>query len=454
MDGKERKTSIGLKLGYSCGQFTDSIPFNLFYTYFLYFLTDVVGLPALYGGIISLIVVLWDAVTDPFIGHLSDRSRSKYGRRRPFMLVGMIPLFFCTIMLFMKVDFGSGFTLFYYIIAGILFWTCYTVYVIPYFALGAELTQDFNDRTTLRGFAGVSIYLAVWIVTAGPMFVQDAVEKQGGGEAISWLISAALFGFAGLVGGFVCWRTTRGKELVHQKDVVIENDGKLFCNYLELLKLKAFRYYLGMVVFYNIAFAIAQAALVYIMNTNLHMAASQQALYWTVFSVITVAFVPLSSVIGNWIGKKHVMIVFNIISVAGCMFFYFYGISSFSELIWFTLFYNIGNVCYWSVGYSMMYDCVELDEYTYGKRREGSIAGLSSFVQKMGSAIGMYTTGSLLSMLGYDGAAEEQTVRALHGILTVNTLIPGVLLGIGTIFAVLYPITKQYYNKLLKRIGS
>ena len=265
MDGKCQKTSIGLKLGYSCGQFTDSIPFNLFYTYFLYFLTDIAGLPAVYGGIISMIVLLWDAVTDPFIGHLSDRSRSKYGRRRPFMMIGMIPLFFCTVMLFLKVDFGNTLTFLYYVIAGVLFWTCYTVYVIPYFALGAELTQDFNDRTTLRGFAGVSIYLAVWIVTAGPMFVQDVVQKQGGSEATSWMISAILFGLAGLTGGLICWRATRGKELVDQKEMIPEDEGKLFHNYLELLKLKAFRRYLGMVVFYNIAFAIAQAALVCIL---------------------------------------------------------------------------------------------------------------------------------------------------------------------------------------------
>lgn len=454
MSGTETKTSVGLKLGYSCGQFTDSIPFNLFYTYFLYFLTDVVGLPAVCGGIISLVVVLWDAVTDPLIGHLSDQCRSKYGRRRPFMMAGMIPLFFCTILLFTKVDFGNGGTFIYYGIAGILFWTFYTMYVIPYFALGAELTRDFNDRTTLRGFAGIAIYLAVWIVIAGPMFVQDVVEKQGGSEADAWIVSAILFGLAGLTGGFVCWRTTRGKELVQRNMNLHEKKRNLMGNYLELLKLKAFRLYLGMVVFYNIAFAIAQAALVYIMSTNLRMGASEKALYWTVFSVITILFVPISSMIGNRIGKKSVMIVFNLISVAGCIFFYFYGISNFKELIWFTLFYNIGNVCYWSVGYSMMYDCVELDQYTYGMRREGSIVGMSSFVQKMGSAIGMYVTGFLLSTLGYDGSAQEQSARALHGILTVNTLIPGVLLGAGTIFVMFYPITKKYYNELVKRIES
>lgn len=100
----------------------------------------------------------------------------------------------------------------------------------------------------------------------------------------------------------------------------------------------------------------------------------------------------------------------------------------------------------------MMYDCAELDEYVTGKRREGAITGFSSFMQKFGSAIGMYVTGGLLSLLGYDGTAEVQTQQALQGIITVNTLIPGILFMVGTVFIILYPVTKERFQNLLEAI--
>lgn len=448
-----KKTSVLLKLAYACGQLTDSVPFNLFYIYFLYFVTDVVGLPAMYGGAIALVVVLWDAVTDPIIGYLSDNCKSKYGRRRPFMLSGIFPLFLCTVLLFSTVEFSRPLAFLYYVVIGILYWTSYKTYVIPFFALGAELTQDFNDRTTLRGFAGVGIYVAVWLVSAGPMLVLDRVTANGGTESQSWFISAILFGLFGLAGGLICWRATKGKEFVDKTDYKVEGKAKLLANYIELFKLKAFKRFLMMTFVYNIAFAIASAAFVYIMDTNLGLSPAKQALYWTIYSVLTISFVPVCNIISNRFGKKQSMISLNIICIAGCLFYFFYGIPNFTHLLIFTAFYNIGNVCYWSVGYSMMYDCVELDEYVNDKRRVGAITGFSSFMQKFGSAIGMYVTGGLLSLVGYDGTAEIQTEQAMQGIVTVNTLIPGLLIIAGTIFIIIYPVTKERFNHLLEAIA-
>lgn len=446
------KTSVKLKLGYACGQLTDSVPFNLFYIYFLYFVTDVVGLPAVYGGAIALIVVIWDAITDPIVGYLSDNCKSKYGRRRPFMAGGMLPLFICTVLLFTAVDFSRPLTFLYYVGIGILYWTSYKTYVIPFFALGAELTQDFNDRTTLRGFAGVGLYVAIWLVSAGPMMILDRVTKYGGSETQSWFISAIAFGLFGLAGGVICLRATKGKELIHKTEYKVEERAKLFANYKELFKLRAYRTFLLMTLVYNIAFSIASAAFVYIMDNNLGLSPAKQALYWTIYSVMTITFIPICNLFSNYFGKKQAMVILNIISAAGCIFYFIYGIENFTQLLLFTVFYNTGNVCYWSVGYSMMYDCAELDEYVNQKRREGAITGFASFMQKFGSAIGMYLTGGLLSVLGYDGTAEVQTQEALRGIITVNTLIPGVLIIAGTVFIALYPVTKERFNDLLEAI--
>lgn len=445
-----RKAGIKVKVGYAFGVLPDSIAYNLFYVYFLYFLTDIAGLPAIYGGMISLLVVLWDAITDPIVGYLSDNSRSKYGRRRPFMLAAIVPLLICMILLFSTVNFGPTMSFIYYIVVGIMYWTAYKIYVIPYYALGAELTDDFDDRTNLRGIAGVGMYLAMWMVSSGPMVILDRVLASGGTEEKSWVISGAVMGVIGLVGGLICWRLTKGKELVDMRDFSDKEKDKLIHNYMELFKLKALRRFLWMTLIYNIAFAIALAAFVYIMDNNLDLSPAKQALYWTIYSVLTLSFVPICNVIANVIGKKNAMIGLTGVAILGCFIYYGMGIHSFAMLIGFTIFYNLGNVCYWTVGYSLMYDNAELDEFVNNKRREGAITGFSSFMQKFGSAIGMYTTGSLLSFFGYDGGAGEQTAEALQGIITVNTLVPGMIMVIGTVFIVLYPINKTRYNKLLE----
>jgi len=156
-----RKVGLRMKLGYAIGQMSDSVGFNVFYFFFLYFLTDFAGVAPAIAGVISLIAVFWDAVTDPIIGHMSDHLRSRYGRRRPFMIGALVPYTLSMVLLFANVDLPGGLKVVYYIAVAMLYWTAYTCYVIPYFALGAELTGDFNERTSLRVWASVTMYAAV-----------------------------------------------------------------------------------------------------------------------------------------------------------------------------------------------------------------------------------------------------------------------------------------------------
>ena len=129
---------------------------------------------------------------------------------------------------------------------GILYWTAYKVYVIPYYALGAEITDDFDDRTNLRGISGVAMYIAMWFVSSGPMVILDRVTAAGGTEKTSWLITGVILGIIALIGGLICWAMTKGKELVDLKDIGDTSDHRLIHNYVELFKQKAFRRFLIM----------------------------------------------------------------------------------------------------------------------------------------------------------------------------------------------------------------
>ena len=149
---------------------------------------------------------------------------------------------------------------------------------------------------------------------------------------------------------------------------------------------------------YNVAFAVALAALVFIMDNNMGLSPGRQAFYWACYSALTVAFLPICNFIANIIGKKQAMISLTGLAVFG-LFLVLYNRHSFiTDLITFTIMYNLGNVCYWIIGYYLMYDCTEVDEYINNKRLEGAITGFSSFIQKFGSAIGMYIAGGFLTL--------------------------------------------------------
>jgi len=457
------KIALKTSLGYAIGGFPDFIPYNLFYIYFLYFFTDIVGLSPAWGGLICLIVILWDAVTDPIVGYLSDNATFKGGRRRPFMKFAIVPLVVVTILLFTSFNFSPTGSFVYYLVMGILLWTFFTLYDIPYYSLGAELTDDFTERNNLRILVGVPIFVAGWFETAFPMYVWDAVTKSGkdqflwmNADQFSWFLSVALLGILAIACGAYCLRATKGKELVDTAPERVQRQTGgarvFFRNYLELWKNRPVKWIVLFTALSSLTFAVQAGAFVFLMSNNLELSEAMQGNFWTIYSIVALAQLPICRWVANKWGKKACMIVFCIVGIAGSLFYYFYGVPDFTHLIIYNVFFSFFNSAFWTIGYSLIYDCCEIDELISGKRREGAIQGLSSFALKLGSAGGAQLSGILLAVVGYNGLAEMQTADALHGILTLNTLVPAIAIAIGVFMLVMYPINKTNFNKTLKVI--
>ena len=118
-----------------------------------------------------------------------------------------------------------------------------TVFVIPYYAIGAELTDNINERTNLRGVSVLVMDIAIWAVRAGPMVVLDRSLAIGKTEEYSWFVFAIILGIISILGGLYCWWSLKGKELVDTTDYKFEQRPNLWSNYTELFKLKAVRYF-------------------------------------------------------------------------------------------------------------------------------------------------------------------------------------------------------------------
>ncbi|MCI9597078.1 MAG: MFS transporter [Firmicutes bacterium] len=458
-ENNAKKLSFKTKIGYAIGQMTDSTGYNVYYFFFLYFLTDFAGIPAGIAGTISLIAIMWDAVTDPIVGNISDNLKSPYGRRRPLMIGATIPYAICVFLLFNNVSFGTNVKFAYFVVLAILFWSCYKTYVIPFFALGAELTDDFNERTTLRSWASVFLQLAVMLASAAPPMILEMAGKAGLQGARGWNAVGVSFGLIILISSFICWACTRGGEIIdrnqeEKKQVKAQEKANLFKNFLQILKLKPALLLAISVFLWNITTVFMSSGAVYALTGLLRASAGQQSTAFVVQCVMGIVWLPLINMLANRIDKKFIYWAGMGISAVIMLCFTFIGFGSFPIWLVYVSIFAFGNSVFWTVYYSMMYDISELDEFKTGNRREGIISALMSFFQKLGAALATWVMGLLLSTGGYDGSAAVQSESALNMIHYIVTAIPAVIGILAALLALAYPITAKRFDALMAALKA
>ena len=306
-----KKLSFKTKIGYAIGQMVDSTGYNVYYFFFLFFLTDFAGVPAGVAGTISLIAIMWDAVTDPIVGNISDNLKSPYGRRRPMMIGATIPYALCTFLLFNNVDFGANAKFAYFVVLAILFWSCYKTYVIPFFALGAELTDDYNERNTLRSWASIFLQLAVMLASAAPPLILEMAGKAGLQGARGWNAVGVIFGLIIIITSFICWTCTRGGEIVNRNEdeknnVAAQEKNNLFKNFAEILKLKPALLLAASVFMWNVTTVFLSSGAVYALTGLLGATPAQQSTAFVVQCVMGIVWLPLINYLAGRLDKKFV----------------------------------------------------------------------------------------------------------------------------------------------------
>lgn len=179
------------KLAYGYGDTGLSMSYTIISFFFLFYLTDVAGLhPGLAGGVV-LIGKLWDAITDPLIGYLSDRTHSRWGRRRPYFLFSAIPFGLSFSLLWISVSIDNQLSLFFYnALLYLIFTTSYTLFAVPYVSLTPELTLNYDERTNLTAYRMAFSIIAGLIAVALPMTIVDHFDNPQTG----FMIMGAIFG--------------------------------------------------------------------------------------------------------------------------------------------------------------------------------------------------------------------------------------------------------------------
>ena len=188
------KVSFAKEVGYSIGGATDTLAYDFVAAFLLFFLTNYTGVSPAWAGTILTLGVVWNMISDPIVGNLSDKTRTRFGKKRTWLLIAIIPLFATYLLLFTSFDFSTSTANIYFLVMTLLFWTSYSCFSIPYYAMGASMTGDNDERTKLRMLAQIVQYVGVFFSTvAPPMFVSFFMDA-GFSEGQAWHYTAWLEG--------------------------------------------------------------------------------------------------------------------------------------------------------------------------------------------------------------------------------------------------------------------
>ena len=446
------KLPFKVKLGYGIGTVGDSIPYTLFFTYFIFYLTDFVGISAALAGVISFVAVLWQAVTGPVIGFLSDNSSNPKGRRRPLMKACILPYAVVIALLFLPVHSGGTGSFVYFLVMAMLLQMGYSFWKGPWDALGAELTQDYTERNNVRFFIGIAGYPACLIASSGTIALVGAFEDN---PYMGWFIGAIVCGAVTLIGGLVAIKATKGYESIDPAAQVAKvkfSIANLFKQYAGILKIKCYRWLTIMQFIFVIGYIILCDATVYMLTYNAGLDEGQQSIFWIANSVLCMVTLPIATGFANKFDKKLCIYVFLAIAAVSYIVFFVIGVHGFISALVFSFCVAVATTVFYGILYSLIYDCCQVHELATGRQAEGSIMALSQFAQTLASAVAGLLFGLLLTAIGYDPASVTEST--IHGILLICTLIPSGLTLLSLVTLLKYKITPARFQSVLDALEA
>jgi len=460
---KPEKLSLGTKLAYGAGDLGPAITANVGVFFALFFFTNVAGLSAGLAGSILMIGKIWDAINDPMVGVMSDRTNSRWGRRLPWMLYGAIPFGIFFFLQWIVPHFSAdrnanNWSLFwYYVIIAILFNSFYTAVNLPYTALTPELTQDYNERTTLNSFRfsfsiGGSI---LSLILAQIIFAQLKIPAQQ-----QYLVLAGICTLLSVLPLYWCVWGVRDRVLASEARR-IETEEPSHIPIPEQLRIafsnRPFLFVVGIYLFSWLGVQVTASILPYFVVNWMRLPESEFPLVAIAVQGTALVMLFVWSAISQRVGKKAVYYMGMILWIIAQAGLFFLQPDQVGLMYILAVMAGVGVSTAYLVPWSMMPDVIELDELTTGQRREGIFYGFMVLLQKVGLAVGLFIVGQSLELAGFietvpGQPAPIQPASALLAIRIAIGPLPTVALIGGLILAYFYPITREVHAEILLKL--
>jgi GPH family glycoside/pentoside/hexuronide:cation symporter len=440
------KLSLAMKLAYASPAFTLAVVGIPVYVYIPKFYTDVVGVHIGVLGFLLLAVRIFDAVTDPLFGYVSDRTRTPFGRRRPYIAVGSLALAASLFLLFNPPEASSTFETWWFglcVFSLFLFWT---VVVVPYESLGPELTFDYHERTGLFSIRDGAMLAGTLVAASSPMIVGQTLglPQDAEGERIKFFWIAAIYGPMLILCSWWCVLAIQ------------ERAGGNRPSRQSLLRgLRAVRQnrpFLLLLGSYTIAAFGSNLPATLILYYVEYVLGSKHADFFLVLYFVTgIVFLPGWVLLSRRIGKKWAWIASMAINTGSFVGVFFLGPGDapiYGVLVFFS---GIGLGATIALPSAMQADVIDYDELLTGERREGQYIGLWSISKKLSAALGVGLSLSILSYAGYVPNVE-QTEAVKTTLRVLYALVPSLFNLLGLAIAMLYPIHTKAHQEILGAI--
>ncbi len=433
--------SLKTKLGFGICDLGGNLFFTIMGFYLLNYMTDVARLGAGLAGTAMLIGKVCDAITDPTVGYLSDRTRSRWGRRRPWMFLGSILLLFTMILQYTNPHIQSQLWLFVWMaVAYCLLTTAYTMVSIPYGSLTPELTRDFDERTVLNAFRMSFAVVGTFIGLGLTLMVVGAFTNVDTG----WTAMAAIMGAVMLVTAMVTVFTVKEPERAAQEAAEQQDFLK---TYAAALKNKPFVMAFSTYALHIAGTTVVQGALIFYFK-YIYGGAGSFLIAGVCLLVPALIFIPIWTILSKRIGKKWAYNIGMAIVVVAVLGAFFVGPKGPIIMYIAMAVAGIGFATNYVMPYAIVPDVVELDFAENGVRREGTFYGLWNFMNKVAVAFANALSGWILAAFGYL-ANVAQTDSAKLGIRLLVGPVAVVFFIAGVVVLSFYPITRKYYQTVI-----
>lgn len=449
----QKALTLREKLGYGVADVGASLSYNAINFFFFFFLVNIIGMRPALAGSVLLIGRVFDALTDPLMGLITDRTRSRWGRRMPYIWAGMLPLGASFVLLWLVPN--SATVTFWLAIAALcLHDLFFTLVNVPYVSLTPELAPDYSERTALTSYrVGFSTFASLIASAAPPVIVGllSGSSNLAATDQRSWVFMSIIFGAIITLSYLLMAlnvREPKSKRRESQPLNPLLETRTAFAIY-------GYQQILLLFVVVTIGIGIISSMLPFYLGGSLQLSAFQQTLILGTLFISAILSLPLWSALASRMGKRGAFAIgLIVLSFSTFLLVWFAPPGLSAYLLIMTVIAGLGVGAVLLFPWAMLPDVVEFDELETGKRREGLIYAIFTFAQKIAFAIGVFLNGQVQELSGYVPDAAVQSETALLGIKFMVGPVAAVTFALALVLVWRFPITQEKHAAAKARLAA